>query len=385
MANTYLINAGVAKVTFTSNGISLNSEKNLSWSCWDRDLVPTYTYYTTQDVTNIATIVFSSPSIYPWSSNGISGCSLIVGTEEIKLADGNVNPTNVKKTVNVSSKKGNITIGFKAWGNTWNGHTFSGDIQKPTLYMTPSNYTVTLNKGTGISAVSPAASNKVTPGNSLKINATVKTGYTWKNWTGTTTLTKKENTITPTKNSSYTANATANTYSVKYNPNGGTGTMSDSTHTYDAEKKLTANSFTRKGYTFSGWATSATGTKKYDNQQAVKNLTSTKNGTFNLYAVWTPISYKVNYYANGGEGTPPGEKTVKYNEEFTTEGIIFTKDGYILKEWNTNAGGTGTSYQLNTAIKNLTTTNNDSIGLYAQWKRLNAMFVYYNNKWREVQ
>lgn len=97
------------------------------------------------------------------------------------------------------------------------------------------------------------------------------------------------------------------TYKVKYNPNGGTGSMSDSDHTYDESKNLTANGFSRTGYTFQGWATSATGSKVYDNKASVKNLTSTDGGTYNLYAVWAPISYTVSYNANGGKNVPSAQ------------------------------------------------------------------------------
>ena len=50
---------------------------------------------------------------------------------------------------------------------------------------------------------------------------------------------------------------------------------------------LTANAFTRNGWTFLGWAESATATTvKYTNGQSVKNLAT--SGTKNLYAVWDP-------------------------------------------------------------------------------------------------
>ena len=53
-----------------------------------------------------------------------------------------------------------------------------------------------------------------------------------------------------------TANATANTYQIAYNANTGSGTaMSNSSHTYDASKALTKNTFTKTGYTFLGWNT----------------------------------------------------------------------------------------------------------------------------------
>ena len=42
-------------------------------------------------------------------------------------------------------------------------------------------------------------------------------------------------------------------YFVKYDANGGTGTMNSSMHTIGGEEKLLENQFTRKGYIFTGW------------------------------------------------------------------------------------------------------------------------------------
>ncbi len=78
----------------------------------------------------------------------------------------------------------------------------------------------------------------------------------------------------------------ANTYTIKYNANGGSGSMSDTSATYDSSVNLRSNSFTRTNYVFKGWATSSSGSVKYSNGQSVKNLTSENNGTVNLYAVW---------------------------------------------------------------------------------------------------
>lgn len=55
-------------------------------------------------------------------------------------------------------------------------------------------------------------------------------------------------------------NWTPNEYSVAFNANGGTGTMSTETgFKYGTAKALTSNSFTRTGYTFSGWSTTPNG------------------------------------------------------------------------------------------------------------------------------
>jgi len=78
----------------------------------------------------------------------------------------------------------------------------------------------------------------------------------------------------------------ANTYTVRYNANGGSGTMSNSNHTYDGAEPLRANTFTNGTKKFLGWATSAGSSTVAYADQAVSNLTSANGVTVDLYAVW---------------------------------------------------------------------------------------------------
>ena len=146
-------------------------------------------------------------------------------------------------------------------------------------------------------------------------------GYHFVNWTksGTSKSTNASyalGNVSSTNSGAYVANFAANTYNVVFNKNGGSGTMSNQSHTYGSSKALTSNAFTRSGYTFAGWATSAAranaGTVDYTNGQSVTNLTTTNNGNFNLYAVWIAeaCTYEVAFNAHGGSGTMA-------NQEFT--------------------------------------------------------------------
>ncbi len=107
-----------------------------------------------------------------------------------------------------------------------------------------------------------------------------------------------------------------NVYNVKYHANGGSGSMSDSVHTYDTEKKLTENAFSRTGYTFIGWNTKADGSgTSYESEASVKNLTAANGGTVTLYAQW--------------------DKTFDFSFEQTVSGIEFEK---ITADSGGNAG-----------------------------------------------
>ena len=93
-----------------------------------------------------------------------------------------------------------------------------------------------------------------------------------------------------------TAAWTENRYTVRFNANGGDGTMEDQAFVYDAAQKLKKNAFTRTGYTFAGWKDA--GGNSYTDEQSVKNLTAAADGVVELTAQWTPVnsvSYTVMY------------------------------------------------------------------------------------------
>ena len=74
-------------------------------------------------------------------------------------------------------------------------------------------------------------------------------------------------------------------YYISFSANGGIGTMEEQLFNVNESKKLTANSFTKTGYSFAGWNTMPDGTgTKYDDEATVKNP-----GTLTLYAQWLLI------------------------------------------------------------------------------------------------
>jgi len=82
------------------------------------------------------------------------------------------------------------------------------------------------------------------------------------------------------------------TYTITYdkNANNAIGNTATSSHTYDFERALAANAYTRIGYTFAGWDTKADGTgNSYTDSQNVKNLTIVDGDVIILYAKWEPL------------------------------------------------------------------------------------------------
>ena len=106
-------------------------------------------------------------------------------------------------------------------------------------------YNVTLNAGTGIEKTIGAGPYRY--GQSVTIDANVKEGYHWLNWTGNytggsggdqTVDTKKFTFTMPSADVTMTANAEANRYTIHFDPNGGAGHIDDIETTYDTDVTL---------------------------------------------------------------------------------------------------------------------------------------------------
>jgi hypothetical protein len=90
-------------------------------------------------------------------------------------------------------------------------------------------------------------------------------------------------------NMSIVAQYETNSYTVVYDPNGGTGSMTNDVFRYFMEYSLQSNEFVRPVHEFVGWSTdpnAATNEVEYADGVVVSNLTAVAGGTNVLYAVW---------------------------------------------------------------------------------------------------
>lgn len=137
-----------------------------------------------------------------------------------------------------------------------------------------------------------------------------RTGYTFVGWTGTDLSQPTMNVTIPTGSHgdrTYTANWQANTYSVSFNPAGGSCTTTEKTYTYDSSATLPTPQ--RDAYTFAGW---------YNGSQKISSGTWKTASNVTLVAKWTPTTYKITY--NLGE--VPASNTNK--TQFTVESNTIT-------------------------------------------------------------
>ena len=118
-------------------------------------------------------------------------------------------------------------------------------------YYDRQSYLVTLHAGTGIESTSGGGSYLY--GNMVNISAALKEGYHWKNWTGTYQTDQQSYSFTmPAQNVTMIANAEANTYTIRFDPNGGTGHIDDIVTTYDTDVTLPDATDIYKKYTLDG-------------------------------------------------------------------------------------------------------------------------------------
>lgn len=210
-----------------------------------------------------------SVTLNPFGTKASSGSGSFTGTYSIS---GNGSAT---KTITVAFRNFNDDNGKSATKNV----TFNVTVPAWT------SYTVSYNANGGSGA--PGSQTKWRD-QTLVLSSTkpTRTGYSFLGWSTSSTAT----TATYAAGANYTANSAAtlyavwkaNTYSVKYNANGGSGAPANQTKTYGKTLTLSSTKPVRENYIFKGWATSASATTA--TYAAGANYTA--NAGITLYAVW---------------------------------------------------------------------------------------------------
>ena len=128
---------------------------------------------------------------------------------------------------------------------------------------------------------------------------------------------------------------------------------------------------TRKGYTFAGWYTQSNGTGTKYNPGS--NYAADQNGgTVNLYAKWTPWTYKIKYDKNVSSSSSSQAVNNMPEDQSKTQEINVilsdnkpTRNGYIFNGWQVN--GTGMIYQPGATFSQDGDSNGATITLKAKW------------------
>ena len=220
-------------------------------------------------------------------------------------------------TVTIAKTSADQSIPFKvsiAWNLNWSG-TYKGTQIAQGTETVPAmvSCTVTYNANGGSGA--PSAQTKWFDSDlTLSTTKPTRTGYTFLGWSTSSTAT----TATYAPGATYSTNSSitlyavwkANTYTVSYNANGGSGAPSAQTKTYGVTLTLSSTEPTRTDYNFLGWGTSASATTVA--YAAGANYTS--NAAITLYAVWElaytkPRITNVSVFRSDSSGTASEDGT----------------------------------------------------------------------------
>jgi len=172
----------------------------------------------------------------------------------------------------------------------------------------------------------------------------------------------------------------ANAYTVQYRySEDQTYAVLDTTFT----TAFTIPTTTRTGFTFGGWnIVGADSTAYWSNDGAswyklgttavkgtyFRDLTSTLNGTVTIDAIWTPISYRIAYSANGGTGTAPTDSQLYHVGDSIT-----LKDYHVLEGTNGNKSIIGWSLETTGSV---TTVSEFTEGLASRADVTNTVIFY---------
>ena len=223
--------------------------------------------------------------------------------------------------------------------------------------------TTTANSTGGTASVNKSS---VEYGGSAIWTATPSTGYNFGKWSNGSTA----NPLTVsniTANTHITPVFVLKSYTVTWNPNGGSVSPTSTTKTHGSTLGTlptpTRAADVQYTYTFKGWFTAATG-----GTQVSASTTVTKNVIY--YAQWTATlrSYTATFNGNGG-GTPsPSTITKTYGSELGTLPTC-SRTGYTFLGWYTASSG-GSKISTTTKL----TAN---VTYYAQWS-INSYTLTYN-------
>jgi uncharacterized repeat protein (TIGR02543 family) len=141
-------------------------------------------------------------------------------------------------------------------------------------------------------------------------------------------------------------------FTVTFDSNGGSGQMS--AQTASGTQPLAANTFTRSGHRFVGWALTVGGSKAFDNAASFSFSQDT-----NLFAVWEQLSV-VTFDSNGGTGSMATQSGLNPAPLRLNE---FKNTGFTFAGWKTSAAGTEADY-----VDGASYSFSASETLYAHWE-----------------
>lgn len=298
----------------------------------------------------------------------------------------------IKYSQNQSITLANPTADYLTFGGWYLNSNFTGSkvtkvntsgTSDITLYAkwVPVEYNITYVLNGGTNPADAVKTYNVASG-TVTLPEPSKSGYSFAGWCKKSDLSdtpiKEFLTDVPVSLTLY-AKWVEGAYTVSYNSNYAAAKTIEKNYSYEEKFSILGkDTFTRNGYTLSGWNTKSdgTGTTYTPGQTNVSKL-SDVGTVVTLYAQWTPIDYTVTFDSNGGSEISKSlvihiDQT--YQEALGT-GNDFprpTRDTYVFLGWFTAAEG-GTQIKLTDVYGKYADTT-----LYAHWEKMQGIsLVFY--------
>ncbi len=112
----------------------------------------------------------------------------------------------------------------------------------------------------------------------------------------------------------------------------------------------------KRGYLFQGWLDGDGSYYMFD-KPVIEDIT--------LTASWTPITYRIQFDLNGGQGTAPAERLASYGEKIKLPVKGFYRNDYVLIGWEQEGVGI---YDEQSLVENLTDKEGGVVVLKAIWR-----------------
>lgn len=173
------------------------------------------------------------------------------------------------------------------------------------------------------------------------------------------------------------------TYTVTYAPGSGSGRKYSQTKYHGQTLTVKGCSFSKTGFHFDYWEGS-------NGRNYNKGSNYTANANCTMTAQWEENKYTVKYHGNKGDGSTSIDGTVKnqtcsYTRSYKYRAIDFSRKGYTVRPyWYTKAKG-GSTRTPGASFSKLTSSNGETINLYAQWTPNKYTITYHANNENGVE
>lgn len=172
--------------------------------------------------------------------------------------------------------------------------------------------------------------------------------------------------VTNTTDHTVYAHWTINKHNVTVTTDGNGTASADLTENVEYGTLITLTAEANPGYTFLSWDSSAV--------TVTNNTFSMPDKAVMIKATFTANDYIIAFDANGGENTMlPID--AQYDADVELPACTFERTGWAFLGWALTVDATEPVYEDTETVKNLTTTANETVTLYAVWKDIKVELI----------